>query len=217
MKVEWKELAIIFGAGAVGGLAGWLIGVVTTNDLGTRWMLDMLTSILCGGLAAGVAIYLIANTNTAQAMRCMFFAVVCGMSWKPVLQAGMKVADTAVTHQEVSDQKSQLQATINNASANGTAPATLLAGASSLADNLNKVESADLQQAAVATASEAVTKAAQAPDVAPEAIAKIAHKAEALNLPALRMAAKAALESLSTKGDVKPETRDKALQLRKDL
>jgi len=83
----WREVSIVLAAGAVGGFASWVYGIVLSQEVpGGAWSMPI--SIFLGAFAAGVGVYVLTNTNTSAVARTMFFAALCGFVWKPVCDAG---------------------------------------------------------------------------------------------------------------------------------
>ena len=84
---QWREICIVLSAGAVGGFASWAYGWIFNSPVpGGFWSLPL--SMFFGAFAAGAGVYVLANSNTAAFGRLLFFAALCGFSWKPVMDAG---------------------------------------------------------------------------------------------------------------------------------
>jgi predicted Fe-Mo cluster-binding NifX family protein len=79
-----------------GGLIGGLLFVATSNDFGASGGLRGIFVACFGGIcAAGIGVFVLANSNTADRFRLLFFSVVCGFSYPVVLEAAKSVAPTA--------------------------------------------------------------------------------------------------------------------------
>jgi hypothetical protein len=74
-------------AGAVGGFASWVYGLILGDPVpGGGWAIP--TAIFLGAFASGIGVYVLTNTDTSAVARTLFFAALCGFVWKPVCDAG---------------------------------------------------------------------------------------------------------------------------------
>ena len=79
-----------------GGLMGGLLYVATGGDLGlNKGVAGYLVACFGGICAAGIGVFVLANSNTTDRFRLLFFSVVCGFSYPVVLEAARNVAPTA--------------------------------------------------------------------------------------------------------------------------
>jgi hypothetical protein len=79
-----------------GGLIGGLLFVATSSDFGAAGGIRAVLVACFGGIcAAGIGVFVLANSNTADRFRLLFFSVVCGFSYPVVLEAAKSVAPTA--------------------------------------------------------------------------------------------------------------------------
>jgi len=92
---NWPSIRVAL-SGAVGGLVFWVLMRITgVNPFGWRWYAGIPTSLLLGGVAAFLGVYLIANSDTSQAAELkhtLAFALVCGIVWSPVIDAAKQTA-----------------------------------------------------------------------------------------------------------------------------
>jgi hypothetical protein len=79
----------VFGAGIAGGLIAWILQESTGGHLfpwNRVWSIP--AALLLGGGAAFVGVYLLAATDLKQFGRTISFALLCGVFFKPVWEAG---------------------------------------------------------------------------------------------------------------------------------
>jgi preprotein translocase subunit SecF len=103
-------IAIVTGSGAVGGLIAWVLQASTGGRLlPFPWYESLPAALLLGGAAAGIGVYVLANTNLKQAGRAVFFAVLCGIGFRPVFQAGSDFLSGTLSQAKAQSQSSDLQ------------------------------------------------------------------------------------------------------------
>ncbi len=79
-----------------GGLIGGLLYVATSDDFGLGGGARGVFVACFGGIcAAGIGVFVLANSNTDDRFRLLFFSIVCGFSYPVVLDAAKSVAPTA--------------------------------------------------------------------------------------------------------------------------
>lgn len=108
-------------SGAVGGLVYWVLQVATgISPFGFPWYGGIPASLLVGGVAAFLGVYLLANSDTTsrwEIKHTLSFALVCGMTWSTVL-AGAKQQVASVTGSVKADtsqnQTTSLQNSLNS-------------------------------------------------------------------------------------------------------
>jgi len=132
----------VAGAGAAGGAASVLFALVTDVPIGAA--IRTVAIVFLGTFAGLVGVYVLANSDRKDVVRCLVFAFLCGFSWKPLLEAGQvyvqtvtkqagavqqasKVdAETASLEKATSSDTTQLAATIRNVGASAEAANTKL-------------------------------------------------------------------------------------------
>lgn len=92
MDVNWRELRYIAIAGSIGGLLSWVYSQVDLEITSTGWWKTLewwkvIPFALLGAGAAPMGVYILANVDMKAPARALIFAVACGFSWKPVLDA----------------------------------------------------------------------------------------------------------------------------------
>jgi len=205
--IELKETAVFTGAGALGGLFAWLQGL--TSSATQSVPAAIATAMLGGALAAGVGIYLLAASDTAQLRRCLFFAVLLGISWEPVLASGKNLVTQTVLKQDVADLKqatNALNAAGGGASTEEIAKAT--AQATEVVRNLPAIAAPELKTEAREALLKALSTLQAAVPANPEAVhgvSEVARTAAEVGTPQVKSAAVVVLESLATDAQLKPE------------
>ena len=93
----------------IGGLVGGLLYVATGGDLGDNEdILGYIVACFGGICAAGIGVFVLANSNTEDRFRLLFFSVVCGFSYPVVLEAARNVAPTS-SENAIADARSAVQ------------------------------------------------------------------------------------------------------------
>lgn len=178
----------VLGVGAVGGALSWVFAIT----IGVRPVLNQVwlavpATMLLGAGAAYIGVYLLASSDTAQVHRCLAFALVCGVAWKPVWDAGTALVDQTTRQHRLYAEATRLEVRsreVTRALAETSAAATpqIVAEAGKVSLQLTEVASATetsnpelaarlrLQAAATVTAAaEAEAKTRDSTDGAPEA------------------------------------------------
>ena len=86
------SLGVIF-CGCVGGLLIWLVNVRDGQDPKVNQLVDPFISSVLGGAASVIFVYLISNTDRSDNNRLMTLALLSGLCWEPVLEAGTVFID----------------------------------------------------------------------------------------------------------------------------
>jgi hypothetical protein len=103
-KTKWVHIhrtqhAVVL-AGIVGGLVYWVLMRITgVKPLGLDWYAGVPASLLLGGVAAFLAVYLLANSHTSQPAELkhsVAFALVCGIVWSPIIDTAKQTVLSAV-------------------------------------------------------------------------------------------------------------------------
>ena len=87
-NVNVKEVSAILGFGAIGGLLSIVYSVTVGQPIPSYGWWTTPACALLGMFAAFIGVFVIANTDTRDFLRCLGFALLCGFSWKPVYDAG---------------------------------------------------------------------------------------------------------------------------------
>lgn len=87
MSINWKEAGFITLAGGVGGGLS-LVYSITVGNPPTLELPEGLFAYIFLGMGAGfLGVYLIAKTDTSQLTHALGFAIACGLSWAPIMDA----------------------------------------------------------------------------------------------------------------------------------
>jgi hypothetical protein len=201
---------------AVGGIVAWLvIGQITLLIAVPVWI-EFLVSALVGGVASYLGVYLLANTDTKQRSHCLAFAVACGLSWKPVVEAATTLVSKGITQNRAEADTANTKETartLNETAAQGELPSRIDATATAATNLVNRL--AEVQDTPIAdTARRQVTaaigvvekKGEKEPMAAVQALAKVSEAAAAAKEPDLSLKAGESLYNLGTKTDDKAVT-----------
>lgn len=110
-----RTAAYVFLAGALGGVTWWVwqraIGVQPFN---WGWYQAIPALLLLGGVASLAGVFMLANSDTSPSrftlIRTLVYALLCGVFWRPVLEAGGNLVNDTVTAAEAPDiQKKQAE------------------------------------------------------------------------------------------------------------
>jgi hypothetical protein len=151
----------------------WILQVATgIKPFGFPWYGSVPASLLVGGVAAFLGVYLLANSDTTnrwELKHTLAFALVCGITWSTVIAGARQQvvsATGAVRAETAQDKAASLQNALKSgdptevgAKVTDTATATVQAvqSLSSTADDQVKAKIVDNSQQAVKTISQAVT------------------------------------------------------------
>jgi hypothetical protein len=91
MNSTLKEVLLVAGAGAFGGLIGVLASQVLKQPFPAGLLTVYAAAPVLGGGAGLIGVYLLANSDRKDIVRCMVFSMVCGIVWKPVFDAGSAI------------------------------------------------------------------------------------------------------------------------------
>ncbi len=209
-RLDWREIMLVLGAGAAGGFASWVYGKVFHQPVpGGVWAIP--TAVFLGAFAAGIAVYVLTNTNTAQIARTLFFAALCGFMWKPVCDAGKAFIQQAVQQkQDAAVDEESNQAVALAESLSNTPPAQLAAkleqiddAATSALDSLRQVNSPKLRRTVETRVSTALTMvelaAPKDPPTASKVLRSVGEAAAKNQAPKAAVAAEGALATLAAR------------------
>lgn len=83
-----RTILLVCIGGALGGFFSWVYSIYLGQPLPLPWWGAVPTSLALGALASWVGVFVIANTDRSDINRLFGLAVLFGLSWKPVLEAG---------------------------------------------------------------------------------------------------------------------------------
>lgn len=86
---EWWLFVGVGIAGAVGGAGAVLYASYLQGDASGSYR----APCVLGVFAAVIGVYVVAHTDRKDAARALAFALLCGLCWKPVLEAGQGLVD----------------------------------------------------------------------------------------------------------------------------
>jgi hypothetical protein len=106
-----KLIVLVAIFGAIGGFLAWLLMATTGGSLFPGWSsyATVPTAVLFGAAAAGIGVYVLANTDMTNLGRGLFFALLCGIFFKPVMQAGYGFVVSAVSQAQARSSASTVQ------------------------------------------------------------------------------------------------------------
>ena len=87
IPTNWEVPLFVIAAGATGGVLSWIYAMTIGQPPATSGIWTLFAWMAFGMAAAYLGVYLIANTDTSVLSRCLAFALLCGFSWKPTLEA----------------------------------------------------------------------------------------------------------------------------------
>lgn len=100
----------VLGVGAIGGALSWVFAVtIGVPPVLSHWWLAVPAAMLLGAGAAYIGVYLLASSDTAQVHRCLAFALLCGVAWKPVWDAGTALVDQSIRRQQYRARAAELE------------------------------------------------------------------------------------------------------------
>jgi hypothetical protein len=181
MSNQFRMMGVVAGAGAVGGLIAWVLQAATGGRLlPFPWYASVPAALLLGGCAAGIGVYVLANTDLEQVGRAVFFAVLCGIGFKPVFSAGSDFLSGALSQAQAQAQLPAVQENTEKLSQALAAPPPQVQAAVqktgettvSLVEQSASVPDAGLKADLQAKSEKAVDTIAEAAQKAPDASVK---------------------------------------------
>lgn len=184
---QFRMIGVVAGSGATGGLIAWVLQATTGGRLlPFPWYASVPAALLLGGSAAGIGVYVLANTDLSQVGRVVFFAVLCGIGFRPVFKAGSDFLSGTLSQAQAQSQSSDVQQNTQQLSQavatqppqqvqaavqkTGDTTASLVQQSASVPDEALKAE----LQARSTNAVDGITAAAsKAPDASVESLYKI--------------------------------------------
>jgi hypothetical protein len=227
-----KMIVWIVGVGAAGGFIGWLLQEATGGHL-LPWpaYAAIPAALLLGAGAAGIGVYVLANTDLQQVGRAVFFALLCGVFFKPVWQAGSDFIGGAFAQSKATSTAGELNSSARDLhKAVTSAPEQQVQSAvqqtgqktTDLIQQTADVKDAELKSKLEKKSAEAVetiaAAAPKAPDASVDSLERIGQVAKKTNQNAITVNVLSSLhqiETSSTDPRVVAKAREAANQLRK--
>jgi len=200
-EVNWTEILIVVACGAIGGLIAWLIAAANSG-LGIRWGFELAIALLAGAAAAGGGVYLLANTDTKNVPRCIFFALFCGVCWQPIFESVKSMVKGATVNKELAKAKGEVDKAIAAVGNGGTQADInkIVEGAGKLGDTLPSVSDPELRKDALQTVNKAFTQIEKFSETKPVeasiALETIGKRASASGSTVVRLTARDSLMNL---------------------
>lgn len=83
MKKVFQNLAVLVPTlGAIGGIAGWLVGLLSSKE---NWAMNFALGVFLGGFASYLFVFLLANTDRTDKHRLAALSLAAGFCGSPVL------------------------------------------------------------------------------------------------------------------------------------
>ncbi len=206
IRSDYGVCAAVLLGGALGGVASTLIG--PGFNAGEAEITGWAAAFL-GTLAGGIGVYVLANCNTRQVARTVFFAVVCGYCGQFIFQsaekqiAGLINADKqekAVDQNKAdieSATKEEGTAGIKAATRDAEGPALELVSTAALATSSDKPEIAKSATVSLIALVDSAARAAEKePDSTITLIESIGKRADARGVTEVKVAAQQAVEAI---------------------
>lgn len=211
-KEKLKEITIVAACGLMGGLLAWLMGIAAIAA--SQRLSALLAALLGGAIAAGVGVYLVANTDTTQVPRLVFFACLCGLSWQAVLATGNNLVQKAIVRSDVNSVKDASKSLAETRQQPSDEKIKDVANtAVKIVDKLPGIESPNLKSDARATVVDAIKTlrtAVPSNPKAAEALGEIAKRADESGSTPVKQRAVAELKEIANAPQVPEEARKTA-------
>jgi hypothetical protein len=205
---------LVVAAGAVGGLMAWILEYTTGGQLFPKLstFLAICAAMLFGGAAGGIGVYLLAKTDLRQFGSALFFALLCGIFFKPVLGAGKDFVVGAVARSDAQSTEGEVQksTTALSQSSTGSDPSKVEQDVKKVADVTGElldksanVPDADARKSFESQSAKAVeaisTAAANSPEASVDGLTEIGLKAEANGQHQIKSQVIGSLRAIETK------------------
>lgn len=173
-KDELASVKLVVFGGLLGGLLQPAVAQLNPSQANPSWSNIFLGPVL-GIAAAGISVFVLANSKTDDKMRLLFFSLLCGLAFPAVLTSAL---------QSVSPQSQAVEERVEEiatAAAEGDTSGAAIALAQTMRDNptsqdIDRAAEAKVENTADAVVTELATKA-EASEGAPAADAADANKA----------------------------------------
>ena len=113
-KINYQDLALVMAGGLAGGLLQPVVTQLNPDAANPGWLNYPLAALL-GMAAAGISVYVIANSNTEEKARLLFFSLLCGLAFPAVLTNAVD---------GMSRQTQQVTESVSRAASNSARPRT---------------------------------------------------------------------------------------------
>ncbi len=115
MNINWREIGFICIAGGIGGILSLVYTVTVGNTPYIPPSFLGVFAYIFFGMAAGyLGVYVIARTDTTKMAHALGFALACGLSWAPVIDASGALVQQHI-EQALGQQVEQANETIETA------------------------------------------------------------------------------------------------------
>jgi len=177
------------------------------------WYAAVPAALLLGAAAAGIGVFVLANTDLREVGRAVFFAVLCGIGFRPVFKAGSDFLSGTLSQAKAQSQLSDVQANTQQLShamateqpqqvqtavqKTGQTTASLVQQSASVPDEAVRIELRANSAKAVDTITSA---AAKAPQASVESLYKIGLAAKQTDQTTLTLHVLDSLRSLENSG-----------------
>ena len=200
------DVVVVIIAGAIGGFLS-VAGALTQPEVWTAfgpptWFRYVILPLMLGGLAGGVAVFVLTHFDSANKLRMFFFAAVCGLGFPQVIGTALSLVggdqSQAALNQVGKDQAAKLTALIDDPPASSAALTKQVESVLSLAP---KVTSPAAKQAVSASLQKAIEAlpGIEAPRAAAEKLSDIAVNATNAGEYVTAAQAVTALDDISSK------------------
>jgi len=214
-------------SGMIGGLVFWVLMRITgVQPLGLNWYAGVPASLLFGGVAGFLGVYMLANSDTSQGPKIKHtfaFALVCGIVWSPVIDTAKQTVLSAVAAKNAGSAKDSAKA-LDHAVAGGSSAAVeqqIAKTAQTTSDavmSLSSVTNFEVKRKVQSDSQDAVGAlvgaSQKAPDASVTALFKIGKEAAATGNPTVT---KSVLDGLQRVQTMSPASAVKAQAARQEI
>jgi hypothetical protein len=221
-----QQLLRMMLSGAFGGFVFWLLAAYaqTTVFVGFPVSGQIGASVVLGAAAAAVGVYILTASDVTQ-VKTLVFAMLCGIAWQPVLQAGIATVQS-ISNKDKANTVSNVTADINQATAsnnatqaktaiNSATPA-VAAALNALTDARNPIQRAALTDQTSQAITAIGTSSKLSPQTAVNSLKQVSDEALAARQPALATQAAGSLATISKQAS-DPVVRASATQALSEL
>jgi hypothetical protein len=215
-KKDLQYLGGVIAGGAAGGIGFWLLGEWSGTQMfyGFGRLEQIVALMFIGAVAAAIGVYLLTASDPTS-MRTYVFALVCGLVWQPIIDAGKRLATNAAVSSKVEDVNASADQIVREVDNGGNVAAQINNTVPNVKDALQATPSVQDagKQAAIARSSEkainAIYRAApKDPDASLKALSTISLEASRSGQPAVAVQA---LQGVRNIGFAAAEGRNDAL------
>jgi hypothetical protein len=207
--------AYVIASGAVGGILSWIYSITVGDPFHEDSIVAIASAVPLGMGAGFVGVYVLANSDTRALARTLGIAMLCGMFWKPVYDAGreqvltgLKKADLSEATETLNDQIARLDKASEDA-----LPLEIAAvqrSAKELLDTSGSIRDRRLQTRVEAAVNESVIALNRISERAPEdsarALGEIGATGAVRGRPEIAEIAAESIATLSERSERTPDT-----------